>query len=223
MVHGSAIDDVEKYLLPEFEMLAKDDMYQVRKSVGECLVDMSRSLMLLPFCEMASVSTCGGSGGGGGKKEKGRKEVVKDFSKMKKAELKDVLMDMRRSSLVHICALLLEESNRLVRQGMMQFLGPFIASFYPLEGTDGGPEEDGIINILRGRDHENMEGEMGVQFFPHANGMVNQLNPTMLTCMVAFVVSAWWNGCCCYCGGGSNGGGDWLLGWAAVFDSVVVV
>ena len=71
MVHGSAIDDVEKYLLPEFEMLAKDDMYQVRKSVGECLVDMSRSLMLLPFCEMASVSTCGGSGGEEGEGEEG--------------------------------------------------------------------------------------------------------------------------------------------------------
>ena len=71
MVHGSAIDNVEKYLLPEFEMLAKDDMYQVRKSVGECLVDMSRSLMLLPFCEMASVSTCGGSGGEGGRRRRG--------------------------------------------------------------------------------------------------------------------------------------------------------
>lgn len=178
VVHGSAIDDVHRHLLPCFESLAKDDMYRVRKSVGECLVDMSRSLMLLPYCPRSNVSTCAS----GGKKDKvgGRKDTY-DFRKMEQGQLKEVLMEMRRGTLVPICALLLGDTNRLVRQGMMQFLGPFIASFYPLEGADGGPEDDGIIDLLKGRDNENMEGGMGVQFFPHANGMVNRLNPSNLT------------------------------------------
>lgn len=187
MVHGTAIDDVHRNLLPCFESLAKDEMYRVRKSVGECLVDMSRSLMLLPYCPNANVSTYG-NGGAGGKKDKGgaggRKDTF-DFRKMEQGQLKEVLMGMRRGTLVPICALLLGDTNRLVRQGMMQFLGPFIASFYPLEGTDGGPEDDGIIDLLRGRDNENMEGGMGVQFFPHANGMVNRLNPSNLTSLSA--------------------------------------
>eukprot|EP00555_Chaetoceros_dichaeta_P001685 CAMPEP_0198277726 /NCGR_PEP_ID=MMETSP1447-20131203/66000_1 /TAXON_ID=420782 /ORGANISM="Chaetoceros dichaeta, Strain CCMP1751" /LENGTH=1037 /DNA_ID=CAMNT_0043972769 /DNA_START=143 /DNA_END=3256 /DNA_ORIENTATION=+ len=195
VVHGTLVDDVHRHLLPCFESLAEDGMYRVRKSVGECLVDMSRSLMLLPYCPDANVAAFGG--GGGGRKDKGsqRKDTWKDkgsqrkdtfdFSKMDQEKLKTVLMGMRRDTLVPICARLLGDTNRLVRQGMMQFLGPFIASFYPLEGADGGPEDDGIIDLLRGRENENMEGGMGVQFFPHANGMVNRLNPSNLTSLSA--------------------------------------
>jgi len=168
IVNGSSIEDVHQNLIPCFTKLAEDQMYRVRKSVGECLVDMSRSLMFLPYCSGANVSTS-------------KKKTKHNFLNMDHDQLKGSLMELRRETLVPICAKLLQDSSKLVRQGMMQFLGPFIASFYPLEGAQGGPKEDGIINLLEVRDDENIEGGMGVQFFPHANGMVSRLNPSNLT------------------------------------------
>jgi serine/threonine-protein phosphatase 4 regulatory subunit 1 len=50
---------------------------------------------------------------------------------------------------------------------MMQFLGPFIASFYPLE--------EGALN-LPGNDSEFVLEGIGSQFFPHASSMVSRLN-----------------------------------------------
>ena len=37
----------QEAILPAFEELSGDDMYRVRKSTGECLVDMSRSLVIV--------------------------------------------------------------------------------------------------------------------------------------------------------------------------------
>eukprot|EP00553_Chaetoceros_curvisetus_P001054 CAMPEP_0204613406 /NCGR_PEP_ID=MMETSP0717-20131115/1369_1 /ASSEMBLY_ACC=CAM_ASM_000666 /TAXON_ID=230516 /ORGANISM="Chaetoceros curvisetus" /LENGTH=721 /DNA_ID=CAMNT_0051625815 /DNA_START=45 /DNA_END=2210 /DNA_ORIENTATION=- len=164
LVCGSSMEDVQEKLIPCFFKLSKDDTYRVRKSVGECLVDMSRSLMLLP-------STLVDSQGYRGKNT---------------GALNESLQELRRKNLIPICSRLLQDSHKVVRHGMMQFLGPFIASFYPLEGDGHTPEDkDGIVQILSGKEAENVVGGMGVQFFPHANGMVSRLNPNNISAPVA--------------------------------------
>eukprot|EP00546_Thalassionema_frauenfeldii_P006218 CAMPEP_0178922480 /NCGR_PEP_ID=MMETSP0786-20121207/16179_1 /TAXON_ID=186022 /ORGANISM="Thalassionema frauenfeldii, Strain CCMP 1798" /LENGTH=606 /DNA_ID=CAMNT_0020596853 /DNA_START=42 /DNA_END=1859 /DNA_ORIENTATION=- len=123
-------------ILPMFRKLSRDDMYRVRKSTGECLVDMSRSLLLLNDEDM------------------------------------DVLKQLRRDVLIPTALNLLNDPNKLVRHGMMQFLGPFLASFYPLE-------EGFLQGILPTPSSE--EG-IGAQFFPHASSMVSRLNdPDMVS------------------------------------------
>jgi len=162
VVSGSSADDVKYNLIPWFVKLSEDDMHRVRKSVGECLVDMSRSLMLLPFAPASHLSTLDGKD---------------DFSKMSRDQMKIAMMDIRRQKLVPICTNLLSDNNKFVRHGMMQFLGPFIASFYPLEGDQSSKNRNGIMNLLGRDDSERTIGGMGVQFFPHANGMVSRLKP----------------------------------------------
>lgn len=125
-------------ILPAFEELSNDDMYRVRKSTGECLVDMSRSLML----------------------------VAQQSSSTEEAL---ILKTMRRAVLIPIALQLLSDANKFVRHGMMQFLGPFIASFYPLE--------EGALKLPGSGTAEEvvLEG-IGSQFFPHASSMVSRLN-----------------------------------------------
>ena len=41
------VSTVSDMILPAFDRLSTDELYRVRKSTGECLVDMSRSLMIL--------------------------------------------------------------------------------------------------------------------------------------------------------------------------------
>eukprot|EP00559_Dactyliosolen_fragilissimus_P006164 CAMPEP_0184870550 /NCGR_PEP_ID=MMETSP0580-20130426/37877_1 /TAXON_ID=1118495 /ORGANISM="Dactyliosolen fragilissimus" /LENGTH=1086 /DNA_ID=CAMNT_0027372677 /DNA_START=39 /DNA_END=3299 /DNA_ORIENTATION=+ len=235
VVSGSAADDVHHNLLPAFVKLSKDDMYRVRKSVGECLVDMSRSLMLVAKAgsNMSTLSVPSKN------HSKHNQLIVQntlittanedmpddekyhqpnEFLHLSKPQLKEVIMDMRRKTLLPICTQFLSDTNKFVRHGMMQFLGPFIASFYPLEGAASiqqnvGIVEDmntsrshaydqaSIIQLLRdysdadtfGSNDENYEsskkinviGGMGLQFFPHANGMVSRLNPSIVTSLTA--------------------------------------
>ena len=164
VISGSSIDDVHYNLITSFVKLSQDEVYRVRKGVGECLVDMSRSLMLLANDRYVGDGFTNRSSGPG------------DYARMTKDELKSVMRDLRRKSLVPICIRLLHDSNKVVRHGMMQFLGPFIASFYPLDGGGHRKEDDGIVGALT-RKNEKAAGGMGVQFFPHANGMVTRLNP----------------------------------------------
>jgi len=186
VVNGSSIDDIQQNLMPCFVNLSNDDSYRVRKSVGECLVDMSRSLMLLPSSSLSNKPTLE-------KSSDNASENKNKYSNMKKEELMGVVMNIRRDNLVPICTRLLADTNKIVRNGMMQFLGPFIASFYPLGGQqqkkDGNRskagDDNGIINLLSGRDKENEVGGMGVQFFPHANGMVSRLSPASILSQAA--------------------------------------
>ena len=153
LVCASSLEDAGENLLPLFAKLGQDETYRVRKSVGECLVDMSRGLMLLPSTLI-------------------EKENLKYKDKVKEA-----VHELRRSSLIPLCCKLLRDSNRAVRHGMMQFLGPFIASFYPLEDPNSKAKNDGIINMLQSEGYENSVGGLDAQFFPHAHGMVSRLNP----------------------------------------------
>jgi len=156
---GGTVSDAADFVLPIFAKLSTDDMYRVRKSVGECLVDMSRSIMLL---------------------SDGRAESEREK-----------LLALRRDGLVPICTRLLDDPNKFVRHGMQQFLGPFIASFYPLgprrsseddeEGDDAGRQGGGVMSLLESNatDHHG-SGQLsilGARFFPHAAGMVGRLNP----------------------------------------------
>ena len=62
-------------------------------------------------------------------------------------EISDVL-SLRRTVLIPMCKMLLGDSNRFVRHGMMQFLGPFIASFYPLDETSTIPISESLPNYF---------------------------------------------------------------------------
>jgi hypothetical protein len=133
-----SLNDVEETILPAFDQLSRDDLYRVRKSTGECLVDMSRSMMLLAASN-------------------------------KKAER--TLYKLRRETLIPIADRLIQDSHKMVRQGMMQFLGPFMASFYPYQTS-------ALRDLLPGTVESDGSNHMGIvaQFFPHATSMVSRLN-----------------------------------------------
>jgi serine/threonine-protein phosphatase 4 regulatory subunit 1 len=133
---GTTVEDAQTRILPAFELLSKDEIYRVRKSTGECLVDMSRSMMLLvPTNDSSNVNA------------------------------------LRRQTLIPIAETLLADANKFVRHGMMQFLGPFLASFYPFVYS-------ALRTILPGTSESDGSNHSGIvaQFFPHASSMVSRLN-----------------------------------------------
>jgi hypothetical protein len=134
---GTSLEDATSKILPAFEKLSKDDVYRVRKSTGECLVDMSRSLMILASNEKNP----------------------------------SPLNELRRTTLIPIAENLLMDANKFVRHGMMQFLGPFLASFYPYV-------DSALHTILPGNSESDGSNHCGIvaQFFPHASSMVSRLN-----------------------------------------------
>jgi hypothetical protein len=165
---GCTPDEAKDLILPAFSKLAQDDMYRVRKAAGECLVDMSRSLMLVAH------------------------NAVPDNNE----EVKREMRKMRRTKLIPICQALLTDANKFVRHGMMQFLGPFVASFYPLNkhhqnnntgendiaimmGDSSPVKNSKTINLKESTlagSGGNGSGGIGAQFFPHASSMVSRLN-----------------------------------------------
>jgi serine/threonine-protein phosphatase 4 regulatory subunit 1 len=135
---GSTWELAKSKVVHAFTRLSQDEMYRVRKSTGECLVDMSRSFMILMEHEC------------------GNRVAIQEF---------------RRSTLIPIAEQLLNDGNKFVRHGMMQFLGPFLASFFPFIDTS-------LPDVLPGScefDGSNHFG-IGAQFFPHATSMVSRLN-----------------------------------------------
>lgn len=142
---GSSAEMAQSQILPAFEKLSNDDLYRVRKSTGECLVDMSRSFMILA-------------------------------SRETDPEQRAVLQELRRTRLIPIVERLIGDSSRLVRHGMMQFLGPFIASFYPYV-------DSALHSILPGISESDGSNHTGIvaQFFPHASSMVSRLNSSAAT------------------------------------------
>jgi serine/threonine-protein phosphatase 4 regulatory subunit 1 len=133
---GTSVEDARNKILPAFTALSKDEVYRVRKSTGECLVDMSRSMMIL-------VKTNDPSN----------------------------INALRRQTLIPIAENLLADSNKFVRHGMMQFLGPFLASFYPFVYS-------ALKTILPGTSESDGSNHSGIvaQFFPQASSMVSRLN-----------------------------------------------
>lgn len=137
---GTSVDDARTKILPAFEALSRDEVYRVRKSTGECLVDMSRSMMILA-----------------------KTAKTDDESNYVNA--------LRRQTLIPIAENLLADANKFVRHGMMQFLGPFLASFYPFVYS-------ALKTILPGVSESDGSNHAGIvaQFFPHASSMVSRLN-----------------------------------------------
>ena len=125
---------ITEHILPAFESLSQDEIYRVRKSTGECLVDMSRSMMMIPNKQMKQ---------------------------------------LRRETLLPIAERLIQDSHKMVRQGMMQFLGPFMASFYPFQ-----EHESQLKHWLPTTSESDGSHHLGIvaQFFPHATSMVSRLN-----------------------------------------------
>jgi len=78
---------------------------------------------------------------------------------------------LRRQTLIPIAENLLADANKFVRHGMMQFLGPFLASFYPFIYS-------ALKTILPGTSESDGSNHSGIvaQFFPHASSMVSRLN-----------------------------------------------
>lgn len=137
-VMGSCtIQDAEEQILPIFETMSQDEIHRVRKSTGECLVDMSRALMMLVSNE----------------------------------EEKQQLLTLRRKVLLPIADRLIQDPHKQVRQGMMQFLGPFMASFYPYQSST-------LHTLLPTSVESDGSHHLGIvaQFFPHASSMVARLN-----------------------------------------------
>lgn len=133
------LKDAAEQILPTFERLSQDDIHRVRKSTGECLVDMSRALMILAT----------------GEDDEGRQQ----------------LHELRQKVLLPIADRLIQDSHKQVRQGMMQFLGPFMASFYPYQYS-------ALHRLLPASVESDGSHHMGIvaQFFPHASSMVARLN-----------------------------------------------
>jgi serine/threonine-protein phosphatase 4 regulatory subunit 1 len=136
---------VSEYILPAFDRLSRDELYRVRKSTGECLVDMSRSLMILA-------------------------------SHQKDIKWRQELHELRRDFLIPIADRLIQDEHKMVRQGMMQFLGPFMASFYPYQDST-------LRSLLPTSTESDGSNHMGIvaQFFPHATSMVSRLNSSQNT------------------------------------------
>ena len=148
MLGSATLDDVKRRLLPKFVALSGDEMYRVRKASGECLVDVSRALSVLPWrihfgdvwiddIDKTRKNTNNNSdemGGVVGRDE--RTMFYKPRTKKQIAALHNTIHEcneIRRRALCAIAKKLLEDTNKFVRYGMMQFLGPLIASFYPLD------------------------------------------------------------------------------------------
>lgn len=134
------LEDAVDCILPAFTRLSQDDIHRVRKSTGECLVDMSRALVI-----MASAET--------------------------DVDRRDELYEQRRLALLPIAERLIQDSHKMVRQGMMQFLGPFMASFYPYQYSP-------LYTLLPSSTESDGSNHLGIvaQFFPHATSMVSRLN-----------------------------------------------
>ena len=145
MLGSATIDDVKRRLLPKFVTLSGDEMYRVRKASGECLVDVSRAIAILPWrIHFRDVWIDDQNNNGGG--ESAMPEFYKHRTKEQIDDLLKIIIEchgIRRRVLCGIAKKLLEDSNKFVRYGMLQFLGPLIASFYPLDrgstiGSMGG-------------------------------------------------------------------------------------
>jgi len=143
MLGSATLDDVKRRLLPRFVALSGDEMYRVRKASGECLVDVSRALGVLPwrihFGDVwrngnASSDPTGENAENAG--DHRNRSLYRLRTKKQIGELHATIHEcheIRRRALCAIAKKLLEDSNKFVRYGMMQFLGPLIASFYPLD------------------------------------------------------------------------------------------
>jgi hypothetical protein len=134
------LEDAVSLILPAFTRLSQDDIHRVRKSIGECLADMSRALVILSSAET-------------------------DPNRLKE------LFEHRRKTLLPIAERLIQDSHKMVRHGMMQFLGPFIASFYPYQFSS-------LQTLLPAVTESDGSNHLGIvaQFFPHATSMVSRLN-----------------------------------------------
>lgn len=140
LLGACTLDEVQNKIVPVFERLSQDPVHRIRKSSGECLVDMSRSLMILA-------------------------------GKQEHPERRKALYDLRRERLIPVADRLIQDSHKMVRQGMMQFLGPFIASFYPYQFSP-------LHTLLPSSTESDGSNHTGIaaQFFPHATSMVARLN-----------------------------------------------
>ena len=155
MLGSATMDDVKRRLLPKFVTLSGDEMYRVRKASGECLVDVSRAIAILPwrvhFSDVWITDDPNNNiaGGGGGGESYTTTTMPKFYKHRTKEQIDDIIKiitdchEIRRRVLCGIAKKLLEDNNKFVRYGMLQFLGPLIASFYPLDrgstiGSMGG-------------------------------------------------------------------------------------
>ncbi len=148
MMSGATLEDVKRRLLPKFISLSGDEMYRVRKASGECLVDVSRALTLLPWRlhfgdvwvdDVDNEEEDDENGSGGNNNEDFHKSATMFYKPRSNQQINDLhntireCHEIRRQALCSIAMKLLDDPNKFVRYGMMQFLGPLIASFYPLD------------------------------------------------------------------------------------------
>ena len=161
MLGSATLDDVKRRLLPRFVALSGDEMYRVRKASGECLVDMSRALAVLPW-RLRFGDVWVGPGDGGPVDVRNRafyRQRTPDQLRELEATVAEC-HDIRRRALCVISKKLLEDGNKFVRYGMMQFLGPLIASFYNLDRGSMVGSMNGLL--YRGIDGDPRRATLGV-------------------------------------------------------------
>jgi len=141
MMSGATLEDVKRRLLPKFMALSGDEMYRVRKASGECLVDVSRALTMLPW-RLHFVDVWVDEVGydeENDNSDSNNNSVAMFYKPRTNKQINDLhttireCHEIRRQALCSIAKKLLDDPNKFVRYGMMQFLGPLIASFYPLD------------------------------------------------------------------------------------------
>jgi len=155
-------------ILPTLAPLSQDSGFRVRKAVVQAiprviayadLLDIKTYLLPLydslsrddmyrvrKACAESMVEISGG--------------IVLVSNRREDIQLNNVL-HLRRTVLIPVCTRLLGDSNRFVRHGMMQFLGPFIASFFPLEHISSKLSDSELPN-----------------YFPHLSPSFSSTNQT---------------------------------------------
>lgn len=169
-------DLVRKNILPTVLALCGDDGFRVRRAAAQALPRVlgattmkAAKTQILPAFETLSKDEVY-------RVRKSTGECLVDMSRSlmilaAKHDDSESVNALRRNSLIPIAESLLRDSNKFVRHGMMQFLGPFLASFYPFV-------DSALHTILPGSSESDGSNHSGIvaQFFPHASSMVSRLN-----------------------------------------------
>jgi serine/threonine-protein phosphatase 4 regulatory subunit 1 len=170
------VDLVRESILPAVLSLCQDQGFRARRAAAQALprvlagtTVMDATQRILPAFEALSRDDVY-------RVRKSTGECLVDMSRSlmilaAKDKTPSFVNALRRESLLPIAESLLVDANKFVRHGMMQFLGPFLASFYPFV-------DSALHTILPGSSESDGSNHSGIvsQFFPHASSMVSRLN-----------------------------------------------
>ena len=170
---------VKSSVLPAILELSTDPSFRIRRCaaqampriLGACEFEDAVNLILPAFTRLSqddihrvrkSTGEC--------LADMSRALVILSSAEKNPSRLKE-LYEHRRTSLLPIAERLIQDPHKMVRHGMMQFLGPFMASFYPYQFSS-------LHDLLPATTESDGSNHLGIvaQFFPHSSSMVSRLN-----------------------------------------------